>query len=201
MIKLRDYNIDYLYDKKLKKEGRIELINPKDIGDNNKLSIVSDTMFKTMFFNEDRIKYSSKLLSYFVDVSYEELCKNLKLSKELLDKDNYYEKGQRVDYVGRIKDTYLNIEVNNSTDPDVMRRNVLYAFRLMNKNNKIGVSNREIGKTQAIQININNFAFVGIDKVIDVYTIQNKDNIGLINSPIIIQIYLPNLIEKLYNKV
>ena len=80
-----------------------------------------------------------------------------------------------------------------------MRRNVLYAFRLMNKNNKIGVSNRDIGKTQAIQININNFAFVGIDKAIDVYTIQNKDNIGLINSPIIIQIYLPNLIEKLYN--
>ena len=76
----------------------------------------------------------------------------------------------------------------------------MYAFRLMNRKNKIGVSNREIGKTQAIQININNFAFVGIDKVIDVYAIQNKDNIGLINSPIIIQIYLPNLIEKLYNE-
>ena len=122
---LKDYNLNFLYDYPKKKDNKFEMINPNNLDDSKKLSAVSDVMFKTLFFNENRLKYSSKLLSFLVDASYEELCENLKLDKESLDKNNYYEKGQTVDYVARIKDTFLNIELNNSSDPTVMKRNIL----------------------------------------------------------------------------
>ena len=38
-----------------------------------KPSIMSDTMFKTMFYNDNRIKYGAKFLSYYLDITYEEL--------------------------------------------------------------------------------------------------------------------------------
>ena len=198
MIKLRDYPMDLLYEHKLVKTNKVELIDPKEVkkDDNKKIPIVSNSMFKTMFFNESRIKYSSKLISYFVNESFEELCSNLKLVKDELDKNVYSDKEQRVDYVGKFNDTYLNIEVNNCSDEEVMKRNILYAFRLMNKENKVGVSDKEATKLQTIQININNFSFVGVDKIVDVYTLRNEEDIALSNSPIIIQIYLPNLKEK-----
>ena len=196
---LKDYPMDLLYTHRKRSDNKIELIDPKELNDDKKISIVSDSFFKTMLFNEDRIKYSSKLFSYFVDASYEELCENLTLVKDELDKNTYYDKGQRVDYVGKVGDTFLNLEVNNCSDEDVMKRNILYAFRLMNKNNKSGTTNKEATKYQSIQLNINNFSFEGVDNIVDVYTLRNKDNVVLSDSPIIIQIYLPNLITKYYN--
>ena len=92
MLKLRDYDIDYLYSHPKKNINRVELIAPDKLTKDKKIPIVSNTMFKTMFFNEKRIKYSSKLLSYLVDVSFEDLCKSLTLVKDELDKSNYYDK-------------------------------------------------------------------------------------------------------------
>lgn len=52
-----------------------------------------------------------------------------------------------------------------------------------------------------IQFNLNNFSFQGNDKITDIYTPQNKEGITLNDKIIIIQIYVPNLRKKCYNKV
>ena len=109
-LDLIDTKYDYLFDHKVDKDRKIYLLDTENLNESKKISALSDVMFKTLYYNDERLEYSAKLLSYFVDVPYEKLKKNLKLDKELLNKKNYYEKSQQVDYVAKIDNTYLNID-------------------------------------------------------------------------------------------
>lgn len=161
----------------------------------NKISILSDSMFKTMFYNESRMKYSCKFLSYFLDISYEDLLKNLKLSKNELNKNKENSKGERSDYVAKIGDVYINIEVNCNNSVETMERNMDYAYHLYSIKIKVG---SDYNYSQVIQFNINNFAFKGNDKIIDTFYVQNDERILLNDKLIFVQIYVPNLIKKWY---
>ena len=69
------------------------------------------------------------------------------------------------------------------------------SFRLYSSNANRGSSD-DYGTT--IQINLDNYAFVGNKKIVDIYTLQNDDNKKLTNKFMIIHIYLANLREKWY---
>ena len=194
MLKLRNQKLTFLYDSKVRRGYRIELHKRKE---GEKLSIVSDTMFKAMFQNEKRLMYSCYLLSCLLDISYEELQNNLELSKNELDKDKENEKGLRSDYAAKIHGTRINIEMNNNSDIDTMERNIEYASRLYSSGIARG---KESKYHQVIQINFNNFSFLENDKIIDIYTIQNDGGVVLSNKIIFINIYLPNLREKCYDE-
>ncbi len=56
-----------------------------------------------MFQNENRIKYSCKLLSYYLNISYKELLENLRLSENELDKEYEKDVSLRCDYVTNIR--------------------------------------------------------------------------------------------------
>ena len=200
-LDLRDTNCDYLFDHKVNKDRKIYLLDTVNLDESKKISALSDVMFKTLYYNDERLDYSAKLLSYFVDVPFEKLKKNLKLNKELLNKRNYYEKSQQVDYVAKFDNTYLNIEINSCSDEWVFRRNMIYAFRLMHRDNKIKTENEEIMRPQSIVLNINNFAYEGIDEVIRKVMFRDEKGVVYSDSPIIIQIYLPNIRKKVYNIV
>ena len=192
MTILKNQKFDYLYDLKVRKDYRIELHKRKD---GEKLSIVSDTMFKAMFQNEKRLMYSCYLLSFLLDISYEELKNNLELSKNELDKDKENDKGLRSDYVAKIHGTTINIEMNNNSDVNTMERNIEYADRLYSSGIERG---RKSKYHPVIQINFNNFSFHGIEKIIDIYKVQNDEGKVLIDKKTYINIYLPNLREKCY---
>ena len=51
-----------------------------------------------------------------------------------------------------------------------------------------------------LQINFNNFALKGIDKIFDIYAMRNDEGILMNDKKIIVQIYLPNLRKKCYNE-
>jgi hypothetical protein len=56
-----------------------------------------------MFINEKRIKYSAKLISYFIEeYSYEDILNNIYLVNSELPKDKENTKGERCDYVACI---------------------------------------------------------------------------------------------------
>lgn len=167
-----------------------------ELKEGEKISILSDSMLKTMFQNEKRIKYSAKFISYYLDISFEELLNNIHLSKNELDKDNEDKKGLRCDYVAYIDGTSINIEVNNNGSVDVLERNMEYAHRLYSR--LVIRDKKENDYTQVIQFNLNNFSFVGIDKIYDMYLIQNDSHTTLSKKLIFIQIYIPNLIRKWY---
>ena len=196
MVGIKGYKFKTLHDLKLDNEYVLKL--SRNIKKGQKISILSDTMLKAMFQNENRIKYSAKFLSYFIDVEYEDILNNICLAKNELDKNNENDKGERCDYVALLSDTSLNIEVNNNSSLEVLERNMEYAHRLYSKKIRRGEENYQY--TQVIQFNLNNFAFKGNDKIVDIYTVTNDDNIGLSNKLIFVQIYVPNLRKKWYTK-
>ncbi len=165
---------------------------------------MSDTLFHTIFYNENRLKYSVKFISYFLDISYEELLENIRLSKGELDKEKHNNKEYRSDYVAGIDDARINIEVNNNSNSNsnmkYLKRNMDYAFKLYGSKVKRGKDKSTYKYRQIIQFNLNNFSFVGNNKVIDIYTINNKGKLRLSNDIIFIQIYIPNLRRKWYNQ-
>ena len=196
MVGIKGYKFKTLHDLELDNEYVLKL--SRNIKKGQKISILSDTMLKAMFQNENRIKYSAKFLSYFIDVEYEDILNNICLAKNELDKNNENDKGERCDYVALLSDTSLNIEVNNNSSLEVLERNMEYAHRLYSKKIRRGEENYQY--TQVIQFNLNNFAFKGNDKIVDIYTVTNDDNIGLSNKLIFVQIYVPNLRKKWYTK-
>ena len=196
MVGIKGYKFKTLHDLELDNEYVLKL--SRNIKKGQKIIILSDTMLKAMFQNENRIKYSAKFLSYFIDVEYEDILNNICLAKNELDKNNENDKGERCDYVALLSDTSLNIEVNNNSSLEVLERNMEYAHRLYSKKIRRGEENYQY--TQVIQFNLNNFAFKGNDKIVDIYTVTNDDNIGLSNKLIFVQIYVPNLRKKWYTK-
>ena len=165
MVGIKGYKFKTLHDLELDNEYVLKL--SRNIKKGQKISILSDTMLKAMFQNENRIKYSAKFLSYFIDVEYEDILNNICLAKNELDKNNESDKGERCDYVALLSDTSLNIEVNNNSSLEVLERNMEYAHRLYSKKIRRGEENYQY--TQVIQFNLNNFAFKGNDKIVDIY--------------------------------
>ena len=65
MVGIKDDYYKTLYkDFKVSTKNKVKLIKREELKEGEKLSIVSNTMFKAMFFNEKRLKYSAKLFSY-----------------------------------------------------------------------------------------------------------------------------------------
>ena len=80
---MRGEKINFLYDQIVDRTNAIKL---KNLTVGMKISIMSDTMFKAMFYSENRIQYSCKFLSYFLNISYDTLLQTLTLNKNELDK-------------------------------------------------------------------------------------------------------------------
>jgi len=185
-LELYDYGIDKTYS-----------IDISKLGIDEKMSGFSDTLFKAIFQNENKLIYSALLLSYILkDYSLEEILNNLSLVKNELDKTVASKKSLRSDYVALLNGTKINIEVNNNSSVTTLHRNMEYAFRLYSHN--VTVDNKIYDYRQSIQINLNNFAFKNNDKIIDIYTIRNDEGTSLSNKVIIVQIYVPNIRKKWY---
>lgn len=196
MLNVRGDKYKLLYDLEVSK---VDAVKISKLEEGEKPSIMSDTMFHTMFYNENRLKYSVKFISYYLDISYEKLLKNITLSKDELDKDKYSSKGYRSDYIALIDNAKINIEVNNNSNEKYLKRNMDYAFRLYGSGVKRGKGKSTYKYKQIIQFNLNNFSFVGNNNVVEVYTLNSKNGIRLTNDIIFIQIYIPNLRKKWYN--
>ena len=185
-------NTKTIYDNKVTRKYAVKLEKLKA---GEKLSIVSDAMFKAMFQTSGKEKYACYLISQYTDYSYEDLLENISIVKNELDKDNAYKKGLRCDFVADIRGNKINVEVNNNSSYQTRDRSLEYGFRLYSSNINRG-SRYEYNTT--IQINLDNYAFVGNKKIVDVFTLQNDDNEKLTDKFIVIHIYLANLREKWY---
>ena len=118
------------------------------------------------------------------------MLKNLKLAKNELDKEREKTKGERSDYVAIIDGNMLNLEVSCNDDLEVMERNMEYAHRLYAKKLETG---KGYDYTSVIQFNLNNFVFVGNEKIVDYYFVQSDEGTLLSNKLVFIQIYVLNL--------
>jgi len=161
-----------------------------------KISIVADSMFHAMLNNESRKKFSAYLISMILKVSFDEIFNTLEFVNNKLDKNRSIEKNRTVDFLCKINDEYVGIEMNNIFSPTRLERNIYYANDVYKKNMKTGVP---YDYNVIYQINLNNFTFNN-EKTIDEFELRNSDGESLTDKIKFICIYLPNIRKKLYNK-
>jgi len=190
-----DKKQNILFKENIDKENAYTLENHYD---GYKIPIVSDVMFYVMLNNEKRKKYAAYLISLALNTDYKKVLNSITFTKEKLDKENYYEKGKTVDLVCEVNNEIVNIEMNNYKDVTSLERNLSYLFDLYKSKNKMG---KKYNFVKSIQININNFIFEGTKDSIETYGIIREDGKKwLTDKIIIINIYLPIIKEKCYNK-
>lgn len=169
----------------------------KDLKENQKPSIVSDTTFKTMMYSNKRLIYPARILSCFMCTEPRELEKELTLYKGDIDKEKIDDKAERVDFICKYGTSKLQIEMNNNSSKKNMERNIDYLAKLYIEDNKEGTEDKFY---PILQININNFSFVGDDTTVDIFPLQNDRGEVLTYKIIFIMIYIPNLYKVMYNK-
>ncbi len=167
----------------------------------DKLTICFDPMFKYMFFNSNKLKYSAKLISLIVDIDYADLLENMSLTKNEYNKRFVYDKSMRGDFIADTKDSKIMIDINNRVTTknykNIYERNLGYQNKVFDKENKSGDS---YNFNTTVMININNFYYKEIDDWYQVFKIQDDNNILLTKKIIIINIFLPLLLKKCYNE-
>lgn len=197
MLEIIDSEKSCIYESEISTEYSVKLDKLKE---GQKITLASDIMFSTMFCNESRIKYSAKLLSYFLkDLSYEKILHNMKMVNQELDKKYVFEKATRADYVASIDGDYVMIEMNNNHNFYIIDRNIGYLDRVYARGVERGTDIKKDTYNYCIQLNLNNFSFVGNDKTYDIFYLQNEEGKLLTNKKIFIQIYIPNVMKKCYN--
>ena len=187
-IKVKGRNVKLLKQRKLisKSDGIdeerkyiIEMKSPDEITDDYKILILSDWFFKTMFLNENRKEYSCLLLSYLLNIPYDELLSKLEFGKNELDKRKNSLKGERADFIAYINGAAIEIEINCNDSIKTLEKNM---DRLYSKEVKRG------GKyyyRQSILVNINNFAFKGKEEVKYICYITDNDNEAITDKKIL----------------
>ena len=162
-----------------------------------KIPIVSDTMFDTMINNESRKKYAALIISSVLERDYNEIYNSIEYVKNKLDKQLDIEKGREVDFICKLKDEYIGIEMNNNYSKEAFERNISYAMGIY-KSKEIRGSKYSFNKI--LQINLNNFTFENNDREVEEYALRNENGEYLTEKIKIINIYLPNIRKKYYNK-
>ena len=105
-----------------------------------------------------------------------------------MDKNRYHDSNQTVDFVCELEGEVYNIEMNNNTSISSLERNVSYVHELYkSKMQRGGTYNYQ----KTIQINLNNFSFVGNHETIETYQLRNEKGEVLTDKIKIIYIYFP----------
>lgn len=151
-----------------------------------KIPIISDAMFEAMINNESRKKYAALIISSALKRNYEEIYNTIEYVKNKLDKQREIEKGREVDFICKLKDEYIGIEMNNNYSKESYERNILYCMDIY-KSKEIRGSKYDFNKV--VQININNFTFEGNNKEVEEYALRNEEGEYLTEKIKIINIF------------
>ncbi len=133
--------------------GKDDRIHCQELKEGLKIPIISNVMFHTMLQREDCIKYPCKLLSYIVDLSYEELLSSLTFYKTETGARNKKDYEYRNDLVVNIAGTKVIVEMNNNSSEKMRERNISYMMRLKEDRKE------KYAYEQLILVNLNNFRY------------------------------------------
>ncbi len=186
--------MNFILDSKISTKGSYDIAKQEFF----RIPIVSDVMFNTMINNSERIKYAAYIIALSLNISYDEVMSSISMVNNNLDHDKIKDPRRTVDFLCKVNDEYVGIEMNNYDSKEALERNLSYAFDTFKKDSKSG--DERYNFKRIVQININNFVFEGTKDTVEKYFIKNQRNIPLTNKIEIIYIYLPKIKEKYYNK-
>ena len=187
-------NVQTLFGQGISKKGSYEL---KKYEKGYMIPLISDTMFSVMMNNESKKKYVCYFLSLVLEKEFKEIEETIVFMKQDIDREKVYQSRQTVDFVCRFGEEIWNIEMNNTRSVSSLERNISYLMELYKSNMKVG---EEYKYQKVIQININNFSFVGEKKTKERWYIKDEEGRVVTEKIEFINLYLPNIRKERYNE-
>ena len=184
-----------LFSKTITEKNKYKMENKTE---DTTIPFYSNTMFSAMFNNTSRIKYPAYFISLLFNLDQDKVLNNITLVKNKINIDNINDSKKTVDFVCKLDEEYINIEVNNYNSVGALERNLSYMFDIYKSGMKSG--DKEYNYETVYQVNLNNFEFEGHDAFIEEYGIRDNKGVLLTDKINIINIYLPKLKEICYNK-
>ena len=156
--------------------------------------------------NENRKQYASYFFAHFLGKDYDEIYNSIKFVKTELDKDIDSERAKRVDFICKLDNEYVLLEMNNKSSASVLERNIMYTAKIYGhrkkkkeKENNENENEKKYQYNRVISINLNNFNFKGNKKVVQKFLFKDDDGKVYTNKIQIYNIYLPLIKKKYYN--
>ena len=135
------------------------------------IPLTFDPMFTEIFNNENNICILEDFLSCYLDIPYNKIKNNLKLSSRNLNRNSIIDSKKEVDILLNLDGEKINIELNNTNNKGIIDRNVVYIGKIHGTQLKRGFKTyNEIKKT--IQINLDNENHT--KNLIEEYYLKNK---------------------------
>lgn len=135
------------------------------------IPLTFDPMFTEIFNNENNICILEDFLSCYLDIPYNKIKNNLKLSSRNLNRNSIMDSKKEVDILLNLDGEKINIELNNTNNKGIIDRNVVYIGKIHGTQLKRGFKTyNEIKKT--IQINLDNENHT--KNLIEEYYLKNK---------------------------
>ena len=183
-----------IIDNKITRLYRTKLLRRTEWSEDTLVPITYDVMFKTMIANTKRKVFLCRLLSHIFNLSEKEVFENFTFIKGELDKDNLFQKGERVDLVGKLYGSIINVEMNKTS---ILDRNVEYLERISREEVLVGCDD-SVYKVNAFQINLNDVCYKD-DEIISYFWM--KDGKGrAIGNKVLINISIPLIRKKFYTE-
>ena len=146
---------------------RTEVLKPGEI-----IPMTFDYVFTNILNNENNIDILENFLAIYFDVDVKDIKGHITLKNRGLPTDNKKERDKQVDIVLDLDDKKINIELNNNSSKDILKRNIVYASKVHGSQLKYKDNDySKIGDT--IQINFNNFR-CNKDEIKEEYYFRNK---------------------------
>ncbi len=153
-LKVRNHDIETLYSFDINRKHIVKLSPRVQI---DKISIVNDKMFHTIFNHPNGKKYVSFILSKLLEIDNNKLLKDMQIVSNDVPKDKIDTVSGRCDFVCRMDDTVITKEMNNNSDIKILHRNIDYINHQFSTLVKKSANYDKYH--QSILINFNNFFF------------------------------------------
>jgi len=124
------------------------------IDGNDYLDPTSDYVFKALLKPDTSRDYLCDLISNITGIDKNLLLKELKFDSEEMEKDVSSEKAQRMDILCDIKDTKINLEMNQKLTTELVIKNNLYVNKL---HGRMTTTGEKYINNLIIQINFDNY--------------------------------------------
>ncbi len=151
------------------------------------IPIKFDYVFVSIFNNPKNIVILENFISCYLDIPLEEVKGNLTINSRELELESKHTKNKQVDLILDLNGNKINIELNNTFGKGIIDRNIIYACNIHGRQLKYR-DNSYSDITSLIQINLNATNKHFTDKLIESYSLCERENNQILSEKIRIDI-------------
>lgn len=179
-------------------EYEIHIPRRDELKGDERVTPLSDRIFKFAFQNEDNWEFTCKLVSCVTGLDYDYILENMSFYKNTVNESSLKDIQRSGDLYVKIKGELYQIEMNN--------------YKALGRNIKSSIlssgirtpDKKDVRFTPILEIDLNNYRLKGIEESISVYANMNiipEKNNDILLKTFYVEIYLPIIMKKEYNEL